>query len=156
MFEGKLEAIFIGPSKAGPMHRVESAQAVAGSGLEGNRYSVGGSALQSGAKPKPGQQITLIEAEALEAAARECDVAIDACQSRRNLLVRGVPLNHLVGCEFQVGAVRLLGIKLCEPCGHLEKLTVPGIEQALLHRGGLRADILTSGTLQPGDAVRPG
>ncbi len=69
--------------------------------------------------------------------------------------MRGVPLNHLVGREFQIGPVRLRGIKLCEPCGHLEKMTVPGIEKALLHRGGLRAEILTSGTLRPGDPVKP-
>ena len=159
MFEGKLEAIFIGPTKAGPMQRVECAQAVAGAGLEGDRYCAG-SGTFSLAKAKPGnkyyprdRQVTLIEAEALEAAARDCDVAIDPCESRRNLLVRGVPLNHLIEREFTIGEVRIRGLRLCEPCGHLEKLTVPGIEKALLHRGGLRAEILTSGTLQAGDKV---
>lgn len=156
MFEGKLEAIFVGANKAAPMQQVESVQALAGDGIEGNRYSTGGAAIAKGTKPKAGQQVTLIEAEALEAAVRDCDVAIDAVRSRRNLLVRGVPLNHLVGCEFLVGEVRMRGIRLCEPCGHLEKLTVPGVEKALLHRGGLRADILTSGTLRSGDPVRPG
>src|SRR5437868_12945753 len=103
MFEGKLEAIFVGAIKAAPMQQVESVQALAGDGIEGNRYSTGGSALAKGAKPKTGQQVTLIEAEALEAAVRDCNVDIDAARSRRNLLVRGVPLNHLVGREFQVG-----------------------------------------------------
>lgn len=156
MFEGKLEAIFVGAIKAAPMQQVESVRALAGDGIEGNRYSTGGAGIAPGAKPKAGQQVTLIEAEALEAAARDCDVSINAAQSRRNLLVRGVPLNHLVGREFFVGAVRMRGVRLCEPCGHLEKLTVPGVEKALLHRGGLRADILTSGTLRSGDSVRPG
>jgi MOSC domain-containing protein YiiM len=156
MFEGKLEAIFIGAAKAGPMQQVDHVQAVAGDGVEGNRYSTGGACLAEGAKPKAGQQVTLIESEAIEAAARDYGIAIDAAQSRRNLLVRGVPLNHLVGKEFLVGAVRMRGIRLCEPCGHLEQMTVPGIEQALLHRGGLRAVILSTGTLQAGDKVSPG
>jgi MOSC domain-containing protein YiiM len=161
MFEGKLEAIFIGSTKAGPMQQVESAEAVAGEGLKGDRYCAGNGTFSKGAA-KPGnkyyprdRQITLIEAEALEAAARDCNVAIQGAQSRRNLLVRGVPLNHLVEREFTIGQVRIRGLRLCEPCGHLERLSVPGIEKALLHRGGLRAEILSSGTLSLGDAVRP-
>jgi MOSC domain-containing protein YiiM len=162
MFQGTLEAIFIGPTKAGPMQRVESAQAVAAKGLTGDRYCTGdgtfsdwpGAAANSSAID-PETQVTLIEAEAVEAVNRDCELAFEAAQSRRNLLVRGVPLNHLVGREFQVGPVRLRGIKLCEPCGHLEKLTLPRLKQALLHRGGLRAEILTNGELKPGDMVRP-
>jgi MOSC domain-containing protein YiiM len=76
-------------------------------------------------------------------------------KSRRNLLTRGVPLNHLIGREFTVGEVVLRGIRLCEPCDHLEGLTVKGIKDGLHHRGGLRAEILHGGTLQPGDAIRP-
>ncbi len=162
MFEGKLEAIFIGPIQAGPMQQVESAQAMAGEGLAGDRYCAGNGTFSKG-PAKPGnkyyprdRQITLIEAEALEAAARDCSVVIEAAQSRRNLVVRGVPLNHLIEREFTIGDVRIRGLRLCEPCGHLEKLTAPGIEKALLHRGGLRAEILTSGTLQAGDRVCEG
>jgi MOSC domain-containing protein YiiM len=128
--------------------------------LQGDRYCAG-SGTFSKASVKPGnkyyprdRQITLIEAEALEAAARDCNVTIDPSQSRRNLIVRGVPLNHLIEREFTIGNVRIRGLRLCEPCGHLEKLTLPGIEKALLHRGGLRAEILTTGTLRSGDAVR--
>src|SRR5438874_415595 len=67
---------------------------------------------------------------------------------RRNLLTAGVPLNHLVGKTFRVGEVVLRGIELCEPCGHLEKLTCAGIKRALIHRGGLRAQILRGGELR--------
>jgi hypothetical protein len=182
MFQGKLEAIFIGPTKGESMHRVDVATAVAGAGLEGDRYSSGngtfskpstgatGSASASansaptltntgkasGAQA-PDRQITLIETEALEAAGRDYELTIGPDQTRRNLLVRNVPLNHLVGKEFLVGEVRLRGLRLCEPCGHLEKLTaIDGVKTALLHRGGLRAEILTDGTLHPGDTVRPG
>jgi uncharacterized protein YcbX len=161
MFQGMLEAIFIGPIKGAPMEQIESAQAVAGEGLEGDRYRSGnGTFSKDSAKPVSkyyprDRQVTLIEAEAIEAAARDCDVKIEAAQSRRNLLVRGVPLNHLVEREFTIGQVRLRGLRLCEPCGHLEKLTVPGVQKALTHRCGLRAEILTSGTLRAGDRVRP-
>ncbi len=155
MFTGTLEAIFIGPTKGQPMQQVESIQAIAGAGLNGDRYSISGRAPSVSDGRSAGRQVTLIEAEALEAAQRDYDLKIAPHQPRRNLLVRGVPLNHLFGREFQIGPVRLRGIKLCEPCGHLEKMTVPGIEKALLHRGGLRAEILTSGTLRPGDPVKP-
>jgi MOSC domain-containing protein YiiM len=161
MFQGTLEAIFIGPSKGAPMQQVESARAVVGEGLEGDRYRSGNGTF-SKAAAKPGnkyyprdRQVTLIEAEDLEAAARDCDVKIEAAQSRRNLLVRGVPLNHLIEREFTIGQIRFRGLRLCEPCGHLEKLTVPGVEQALMHRCGLRAEILSSGTLRAGDLVQP-
>jgi MOSC domain-containing protein YiiM len=70
-------------------------------------------------------------------------------------VTRGVPLNHLVGREFTVGGVRLRGIKLCEPCAHMESLSRPGARKALLHRGGLRAQILESGTIRAGDPIAP-
>jgi len=161
MFQGTLESIFIGSTKGAPMQQVEFVQAVAGEGLEGDRYRSGNGTF-SEASAKPGnkhyprdRQVTLIEAEAIEAAARDCEVKIEAAQSRRNLLVRGVPLNHLVEREFTVGEVRLRGLRLCEPCGHLEKLTVPGVQKALTHRCGLRAEILSTGTLRAGDQVCP-
>jgi hypothetical protein len=159
MFQGTLEAIFIGPTKGAPMQRVEFAHAIAGEGLEGDRYRSGnGTFSEASAKPSNkyyprDRQVTLIEAEAIEAAGRDCDVKIEAAQSRRNLLVRGVPLNHLVEREFTVGEVRLRGLRLCEPCGHLEKLSVPGIQKALTHRCGLRAEILSTGALRAGDQV---
>jgi MOSC domain-containing protein YiiM len=161
MFQGTLEAIFIGRVKREPMQRVDAAQAIAGVGLEGDRHAMGAGTFSRDSK-KPSnphfprdRQLTLIEAEAIEAVNQDCELKFDAAQSRRNLLVRGVPLNHLVGKEFQIGEVRIRGLRLCEPCGHLEKLTIAGIEKALLHRGGLRAEILTSGHLKPGDEVRP-
>jgi MOSC domain-containing protein YiiM len=73
--------------------------------------------------------------------------------ARRNLVTRGVPLNHLVGREFQVGGVRLRGTRLCEPCQYLEGLTTKGVLAGLIHRGGLRADIVSGGTIRVGDLV---
>ena len=96
----------------------------------------------------------LIESEALAAAASDYRLELPPNETRRNLLTRGVPLNHLVSREFLVGPVRLRGLRLCEPCKHLEKLTRPGVREALVHRGGLRAQVLTGGTLRIGDVIR--
>jgi MOSC domain-containing protein YiiM len=146
---GRLEAIFIGAVKNQPLQAVQRAGLVAGAGIVGDRKN------QSNAKrPDPSGEVTLIEAEAIEAAGRDYNLQFEGLQSRRNLLTRGVALNHLVGREFQVGEVRLRGIMLCEPCGHLEKLTIPGIREALIHRGGLRAQVLKGGTIAVGDRIR--
>jgi MOSC domain-containing protein YiiM len=95
----------------------------------------------------------MIEEEALEAAARDYEVEIAADESRRNVLTCGVALNHLVGREFQIGDVRLRGLKLCEPCTHLQQLTGKPMIKALLHRGGLRAEILSGGVIKVGDRI---
>ncbi len=151
MFEGRLDSIWIADRKAIPLRRVEQAEAVAGHGLVGDRYH-----RQEGtfSKPSPDREITLIESEALDALGRDCEITLEPGQARRNLVTRGVPLNHLVGREFQVGDVLLRGIRLCEPCGHLEKLTRVGVKEGLLHRGGLRAQIVRGGTLKSGDVIR--
>jgi MOSC domain-containing protein YiiM len=133
-----VEAIHIGPSRA--LAPVDFVRAVAGCGLEGDRHF----------RPegqRPGGALTLIEAEALE------DVGLTGAQSRRQVVVRGVRLNDLVGKRFTVGSVECLGVELCEPCLHLQKLTRPGLIDDLVHRGGLNADILTSGTIAVGDEV---
>jgi len=75
--------------------------------------------------------------------------------SRRNITTRGVPLNHLVGRRFRVGDVVLEGRRLCEPCEHLQSLTKPGVLKALVHRGGLRADIVVGGTIRLSDPILP-
>ena len=97
--------------------------------------------------------MTLIEVEAIEALGREYQIALESSLARRNIVTRGVALNHLVEREFRVGAVLLRGTRLCEPCMHLEKLSQPGAMRGLIHRGGLRAEILTGGTIRVGDEV---
>jgi MOSC domain-containing protein YiiM len=133
-----VEAINIGTSDAlGP---VGSVRAIAGRGLEGDRYFFPDGAAS-------GEALTLIEAEALE------DVGLTGAQSRRQVVVRGGGLNDLVGKRFRVGGVECEGVELCEPCSHLQSLTRPGIIKDLIHRGGLRADILSGGTISVGDKV---
>lgn len=130
-------------AKAGePMRSVESITAIAGRGLEGDRYF--------DAKKKPGQQLTLIEREAVEALGRDYGVKLGPGDARRNLVTDGVALNHLVGREFTIGDVRLRGVRLCEPCTHLQHLTGAKVLPGLVHRGGLRAEILAGGVLKPG------
>ena len=99
------------------------------------------------------RQVTLIEIETIEALERDQNIAVAPGAARRNVVTRGVPLNHLVGREFQVGAVRLRGTRLCEPCAYLEGLTQQGVLAGLMHRGGLRAEIVTGGTIRLEDTI---
>ena len=151
MFEGELVSIFVSAKAGMPMESRESVRAVPGSGLEGDRYFDGVGYWSN--YPGEGREITLIEIEAIEALAREKNIELPPELARRNLVTRGVPLNHLVGRKFQVGSVRLIGKRLCEPCRYLEELTTKGVLTGLLHRGGLRADIVLGGTIRIGDAV---
>jgi MOSC domain-containing protein YiiM len=150
MWTGNVESIYIAPAAKAPMHAIDQVQALPGVGLEGDRY-----ANQQGTffKPLPDFELTLIEAEALEALNREYDVALSPSESRRNVVTRGVALNHLVGKEFKIGEVKIRGIRLCEPCSHLEALTGRSLIKGLRHRGGLRAQILTEGTIRVGQEV---
>jgi MOSC domain-containing protein YiiM len=150
MFKGKVVSIHIASSNSEPMQSVDEASAVHGKGLEGDRYF-----NQTGTfwKPGPDFEVTLIEAEAFEGMQRESGLDLPPSEGRRNIVTRDVPLNHLVGQEFHVGEVRLKGIRLCEPCSHLAKLTRPGIVGGLTHRGGLRAQILTDGMIKVGDVI---
>jgi len=133
------------------MQTVSCVRAVAGRGLEGDRYFTGTGTYSK--NPGSGRQVTLIEIEAIEGLKREYGVEIAPSQTRRNIATRGVALNHLVDREFFVGAARLRGMRLCEPCAHLEQLSARGARRGLIHRGGLRAEILTGGTIGVGDAV---
>jgi MOSC domain-containing protein YiiM len=150
MWTGKVEAIHIAPRAKAPMQTIGRATALPGAGLEGDRY-----ALRQGTffKPLPDFELTLIESEALEALSRDYHIELSSAEARRNLVTRGVALNHLVGKEFRIGPVRIRGIRLCEPCAHLQSLTGRAVIKGLSHRGGLRAQILTEGPICVGDSV---
>ena len=151
MFHGNVVFLYIARDTAVPMESTQEVQAVAGRGLEGDRYFDGTGHWSK--TPGVGREVTLIELETIEALEREKSIAVAPGAARRNVVTRGVPLNHLVGREFQVGAVRLLGTRLCEPCAYLEGLTQPGVLTGLIHRGGLRAEIVTGGTIRVDDAI---
>jgi MOSC domain-containing protein YiiM len=152
MWTGKVESIHIASAATGPVQPVDHAVLIPGIGLEGDRY-----ALKQGTffKPEPDFELTLIEAEAIEALGREYKVELTPSEARRNIVTRDVPLNHLVGKEFVIGDVRIRGIRLCEPCDHLQRVTGKQVIKGLRHRGGLRAQILTQGTIRVGDSVAP-
>lgn len=154
MWQGEVSLLCVAPKAKSAVETVDMAQIVAGRGVEGDRYfhKIGTFSQQV---PGPDGEITLIEAEALEAIRVESGVMLSAPDARRNIVTRGVPLNHLVGRTFRVGEATLRGIRLCEPCKHLAQLVGDAVLPALLHRGGLRAQIVTGGTIRCGDAIEP-
>jgi MOSC domain-containing protein YiiM len=147
---GIVESIHIAAAAREATHAVDQVQATPGVGLEGDRY-----ALRQGTfyKPEPDFELTLIEAEAVDALKRDYQVELAPGEARRNVVTRGVALNHLVGREFRIGDVKMRGIRLCEPCRHLQALTGRSVIKGLVHRGGLRAQILSPGVIRVGDAV---
>jgi MOSC domain-containing protein YiiM len=150
MVKGTVVSIHIAAKAEGPMQAVGQVRAIPGQGLEKDRY-----AEQAGtfSKHEPSNELTLIEAEVSEALQRDYGIDLMAGESRRNITTRGVALNHLVGKEFRIGEIRARGLRLCEPCSHLEKLTGKRLIKGLLHRGGLRAQILTAGDVRVGDEI---
>lgn len=151
MLNGTVHSIHITSQFGKPTHAVEQIHAVPNLGLEGDRYYGPTGVRQK--RNGTGRDITLIEIEAIEALQREEGINLTPGEARRNIVTQGIPLNHLVGKEFQVGEVRLRGVRLCEPCEHLASLTQPRVLPALVHRGGLRAEILTNGIIRTGDPI---
>lgn len=151
--QAKVEAIYFAGERHGPQEAVPSVQLIAGEGIVGDRYF---GTLQQ----HPGQNLTLIEAEEIERFNREHDVNYPLSATRRNLVTRDVRLNALVGKEFLVGNVLMRGVELCKPCQVLGQnltsgsLTQTQVVAAFLNRGGLRADVLLSGTITVGDALK--
>jgi MOSC domain-containing protein YiiM len=148
---GTVEALLSAPGAEAPMVAHERVKVEAGRGVMGDRYHTGTGTFSAG--EKHGQEITLVEAEALESL-RSHGLNLTAADARRNVVTRGIDLNALVGTEFDVGDVRCVGRRLCEPCSHLQRLNGVALLRPMVHRGGLRADVLTSGTIVLGDELR--
>jgi MOSC domain-containing protein YiiM len=148
---GRVESIHIALLAGAPMNAVDSVRAIPGRGLEGDRYFSKSGTYS--ATDGVDREITLIENEALEALHRDYGIALEAKETRRNVATRGVPLNQLVDRQFRVGGVTLLGVRFCEPCGYMEEFSGKPVRAGLVHRGGLRAQILTEGLIRVGDAV---
>ncbi|MGA8220351.1 MAG: ester cyclase [Candidatus Acidiferrales bacterium] len=144
-------SIHIAPAAGVPTLSVDSARAVAGQGLEGDRYFSHQGTFS--AEPGEGRHVTLIESEAVDALNAKLGAELSPGEMRRNIVTRGVALNHLVGRDFRVGETLLRGIRLCEPCEHLQSLTRDGVLKQMIHRGGLRANILADGMIRAGDTV---
>lgn len=140
---GSVVGLLLAGEAEGRLERTQTANAIAGRGLAGDRYADGRGTFG----PGRGYELTLVEAEVLD------EVALGWEDARRNVVTRGVQLNALVGRRFRVGDVECIGRRLAEPCAHLERLTRPGLLRPLVHRGGLRADIVTGGLLRVGDEI---
>jgi MOSC domain-containing protein YiiM len=151
MAQGTVVSIHVAATGAAPMKSVTKVRALTGKGLEGDRYSSQLGTYSN--QPGSGRDVTLIEIEAIEALERDYGIELDAGLARRNIVTRGVPLNHLVEKEFKIGEAILRGTRLCEPCAHMEKLTVKGAMRGLIHRGGLRAEIVKGGTICVSDTI---
>jgi hypothetical protein len=151
---GTVEGLAIAPAAEADMRLLEVARAVAGRGFEGDRYAAGAGTFSPRADKRPGYDLTLLAAEVLEELTA-AGVAIDFAATRRNVLTRGIDVNALVGRTFRIGDVLCEGRRLCEPCVHLERLSGPGLLRPLIHKGGLRADILTDGEVPIGASIEP-
>src|SRR3954447_10539498 len=149
---GVVEGIFIAPSAEVLPHAVDEAEVVPGKGIEGDRYFAGDATFYE--ERKSGQDLTLIEAEALEALEADAGIELSAAEARRNVLTRGLSLNDLIGRRFRVGEVECVGSRLCEPCDHLQRITKPGVLKGLVRRGGLRTDVVVGGRIAVGDDLR--
>src|SRR5437762_13984949 len=148
---GSVEAIHLTEGEGRPMRAGSRIRLIAGIGLEGDRYAAGRGHFSP--MPGTGRALTLIEAEVLES----LDVALRPGEARRNVTTRGIDLNALVGRRFRVGAVLCEGIELCEPCLNLARMNDNfGVLRGLVHRGGLRADVLSDGEIALGDPIAPG
>ena len=147
---GFVEHIHIAKVAGAPVRAVETARAVAGVGLEGDRYASGKGHYQD---TRVSRDLTLIEAEAVEALVGEDGIEFAPGETRRNATTRGIDLNGLVGRRFWIGEVLCEGTRLCEPCQYLADLTSKPLLRALVHRGGLRADIVRGGVIRRGDSI---
>jgi hypothetical protein len=141
---GVVAAILVAAEAELPLTRVDTAEAVAGRGLRGDRYFDGRGTFSG---PGRGYELTLVDSKVLDS------IDLPWEQARRNVVTSGVAVNGLVGRRFRIGQVECVGRRLAEPCAYLEKLARPGLLRPLVHRGGLRADILTGGVIAVGDEV---
>ncbi len=150
---GTVTAIHVTSVAGRPMVPLEQATAIAGKGLDGDRYATGYGRYSDTPSPGGGREVTLIATEALDEVRREHGLEVALGEARRNLTTEGVDLDALIGRTFRIGVVRCEGVKPCRPCGYLDQVTGKAFERPLRGSGGLRANILVGGTIRLGDTV---
>jgi MOSC domain-containing protein YiiM len=149
--DGVVEFVAVGGAAGGAMEPRDSAVAVPGQGLEGDRYANGTGFFSD--TPGDGRDLTLCEVETLDALLAQHRIRLGPIEHRRNLTTRGINLNELVGKRFLVGKVLCEGVRLCEPCEHLVELAGKDVLAPLVHRAGLRANLLSGGVIHVGDTI---
>jgi MOSC domain-containing protein YiiM len=150
---GRVEAIHIAPEAGAPMVAIERARVIGGSGIEGDRYSTGRghwSAIR-----RSGDGLTLVEAELVESLATAHGIVLRPGATRRNVTVRGIRLDELLGRRFRLGSALLAGVRRCEPCSYLEGLLDAPVLIPLVHRAGIRVDVVEGGEFAVGDPIVP-
>jgi MOSC domain-containing protein YiiM len=150
---GRIESIHLAIGEGEPMRSVDSIRVIAGLGLDGDRYATGRGHFSG--TPGTGRALTLIEAEVIESLRDREGITLQPGEARRNLITRGIALNGLVGRRFRIGPVLCEGMRLCEPCNHLDAVAGKPLLRPLHNRGGLRADVLEDGEIRVGDVLRP-
>ena len=135
------------------MEPLDECSLEAGRGLVGDRYYLGTGTFSRKLAGQPDVEVTLIESEEIERFNREHDLSLGVGELRRNVITSGIRLNDLVGLTFSIGEVTLKGMRLCEPCPHLAKIVTKEALPGLIGRAGLRARIVTGGTVKTGDAI---
>lgn len=153
MAAGRVLGIYTASAEGAPMVAHDAIEAFAGLGLSGDRYAIAAGTFSGRRVEDAARAVTLFEREALDALAAEHGIVLGPHETRRNLLVEGVAVNDLVDVTFTVGPVTLRGTELAHPCSYLQELTRPGVLRALTNRGGLRAELLTDGTITVGDPI---
>lgn len=151
--KGSVVSIAIAPNEGEPTTLVSDVRAIPGQGLEGDRYF--NISRTSGIPTAPKSQITLIETEKVETFNQEYGASYTPAEMRRNIATQGIELNDLAGREFTIGEVRVRGIELCEPCSYLAEITTGDVLRGLVHKAGLRAEILSEGIIRVGDTIQP-
>jgi len=135
------------------MRSVDKARLEKGRGIVGDRYYSGNGTFSEKLKSSADSQVTLIESEQVDRFNRLNELDLDYGALRRNVVTQGIELNKLVNVQFRVGEVLLEGIRLCEPCAYLAGLITDKVLPGLVHRGGLRARIISGGSIMPADRI---
>lgn len=150
---GRVVGLFTTPGESQPMVSHDRIGALAGAGLAGDRYALGVGFYSSRPLPGGARELTLIETEALDEIERETGIRLEHLESRRNIVTSEIRVHDLIGKQFTIGEVLCEGVRDCPPCEHLVELTGKEVLKAMAYRGGLRANILTSGEIAVGDAI---
>jgi MOSC domain-containing protein YiiM len=150
---GVVTEIWLTEAAAAPMRRIPAGLLVAGAGLDGDRYALGGGTWAQ--YPDLEKQLTLVDAGDVAAVATEVGVDLSPGDTRRNVVTVGIDLPALVGRWFAVGDALLFGVKRCPPCAHLERLTGAKLVKAMLHRGGINAAVFVGAEIAERAIVRP-
>lgn len=146
---GRLEAILLANAAGAPMQPAASAVAMAGRGLEGDRYAAGTGWWRA----TDGCQVTLIHAEHLARAARRSGLEVTDGRHRRNLVVCGLTGAELRGAQLRIGEALFAWHRVRPPCGYLDQVSGRGTAKALGKHAGVCLKVIEGGVLRVGDAV---